>query len=158
MPNRLRTLAFVTLLSAVAAGALAAPPDPATGTWKLNVAESKYSPGPAPRSQTRTYKETNGAVALTFTQVSASGRETSGASTFRYDGKDYAISGSSFYDTIAVRRIDERTVESMQKKAGMMIGTTTRTVSSDGKRMTMVAKGITESGTPFENTQVFDRL
>ena len=29
--------------------------DPLVGTWELNVAKSKYSPGPAPKSETRTY-------------------------------------------------------------------------------------------------------
>ena len=29
--------------------------DPLVGTWELNVAKSKYSPGPAPQSETRTY-------------------------------------------------------------------------------------------------------
>jgi hypothetical protein len=28
------------------------PPDPRIGTWKLNLAKSKYSPGPAPQSLT----------------------------------------------------------------------------------------------------------
>jgi hypothetical protein len=157
MLNQLRTLVLMAALTVLAAGAAAAPPDLTNGTWKLNVAESKFSPGPAPRSQTRTYKETDGTVALTFTQVSASGRETTGGSIYRYDGKDYAFTGSTLYDTIAVRIVDDHTVESMQKKSGMMIGTTTRTVSADGKRMTIAAKGISESGTPYENIQVFDR-
>jgi hypothetical protein len=34
--------------------ALAAADDPFVGTWKLNVAKSKFSPGPAPQSQTVT--------------------------------------------------------------------------------------------------------
>ena len=30
-------------------------PIPLVGTWELNVAKSKYSPGPAAKSETRTY-------------------------------------------------------------------------------------------------------
>ena len=37
--------------SAIAAWAA----DPVLGTWELNVAKSKYNPGPAPKSQTRIY-------------------------------------------------------------------------------------------------------
>jgi hypothetical protein len=34
---------------------LRAQDDPHTGTWVLNVAKSKYSPGPAPKEQSSTY-------------------------------------------------------------------------------------------------------
>jgi len=43
--------------------------DPAIGTWKLNVAKSKYTPGPAPNSATITYEETFG----TFEESPTSG-------------------------------------------------------------------------------------
>jgi hypothetical protein len=33
-------------------------PDPIIGTWKVNLAKSKFSPGPAPKSLMRTYTET----------------------------------------------------------------------------------------------------
>jgi hypothetical protein len=47
-------LAIVAATSGVAI-AEAAAPDPVIGTWQLNVSKSTFTPGPAPKSETRTY-------------------------------------------------------------------------------------------------------
>jgi hypothetical protein len=141
----------------VAGVAAAAGADSIDGAWKLNVAKSKFSPGPAPESQTRTYAETAQGVALTFSGVAADGSQVSGESTFKYDGKDYPITGSPNYDAIALTRIDANTVKSTQKRAGKAIGTTTRTVSKDGKTMTLTSKGTSAKGTPYNDVLVFDK-
>ena len=52
--KRLLGFAAVVVLSAVAAATVAAQSNPLVGTWKLNVATSKFSPGPGPKSLTRT--------------------------------------------------------------------------------------------------------
>ena len=77
-------LAFGASTVASAAGAQ----DPVVGTWKLDLAKSRFSPGPALKSQTRTYAATADGVALTFTGVAADGTAMSGASNFEYDGKN----------------------------------------------------------------------
>ena len=47
---------FAALVFVLAAGSvLLAQSNPFVGTWKLNLASSKYNPGPAPQSQTRTW-------------------------------------------------------------------------------------------------------
>jgi len=53
MKRFLCLLSFV-VITALAAGPLIAQTNPFIGTWKLNVAKSKFEPGPAPKSQTRT--------------------------------------------------------------------------------------------------------
>ncbi len=56
----LGTLLVGTVL-ACAGGApvlAAAAADPIVGAWTLSLTKSKYSPGPAPKSLTRTYAET----------------------------------------------------------------------------------------------------
>ena len=45
--KRLLLFATVFALSLVGSGLLLAQTDSSIGTWKLNVAKSKYSPGPA---------------------------------------------------------------------------------------------------------------
>jgi len=42
------------VLAAIAAGSLSAEDNPFAGTWKLNLAKSKFDPGSGPKSQTRT--------------------------------------------------------------------------------------------------------
>src|ERR1017187_2642008 len=57
--------------SAVALAASA--PDSSVGTWTLNLANSKFSPGPAPKSVTRTYAESAEGTTLTVNGVAADG-------------------------------------------------------------------------------------
>src|ERR1700719_4650892 len=57
MKKFLKMLVIGTIIAAgcgAAAGA-AESPDPAVGTWALNLAKSKFPPGAAPQSQTRVY-------------------------------------------------------------------------------------------------------
>ena len=56
MRTLLTTVAFGTVLAASGIGHLAAQAaDALVGRWELNIAKSTYDPGPAPKSETRTY-------------------------------------------------------------------------------------------------------
>ena len=158
MYSVLKTIAIGMVL-AVSTGSIAsaATPDAVVGTWTMNLQKSTFSPGPAPKSQTRTYAETADGITLTISGVAADGSAVSGKSTFKYDGKDYAISGSPDYDTLNLRRVNQSTVTSVQKKDGKEIGSTTRTVSAKGKVMTLTSKGKSAKVEAFHNVMVFDK-
>ena len=132
-------------------------PDPVVGTWKLDTAKSKFTPGPAPKSQTRTYAETAQGTAMTFTGVAANGSSMSGQSTFKYDGKDYKITGSADYDTLSLKRLNGSTVRADLKKGGKVVGTTIRSLSGHGKVLTLASKGTGATGAAFDNVMVFDK-
>src|ERR1700694_2326193 len=133
MSGIFKMLVVGTILSfAGGAMAYAKAHDLVIGTWALNVEKSKFNPGPAPKSQTRTYAQTADGTALTFNGVAADGSSISGQSTFKYDGKDYPITGSPDYDTLALKRHGS-TVTSVQKKDGKVVARTTRTISGHGK-------------------------
>jgi hypothetical protein len=158
--NRLfRMLVIGTVLSAVggATAFAAAKADPAIGTWTLNVEKSKFTPGPGPKSATRTYAQTADGIALTFSSVAADGTATSGQSTFKYDGKDYPYTGSPDFDTISLKRVNATTVKSAQKKNGTVIGWTTRSVSAHGKVLTLSSKGKDAKGMAFHSVAVYDK-
>jgi hypothetical protein len=157
MRTLLRMLVVGTVLAVGAAGVALAATDVAVGTWKLNLDKSKFNPGPAFKSQTRSYEATSDGLKLTISGVAADGSSNSGGSTFKYDGKDYPITGSPDYDTLSLKRVNSHTVTSTQKKDGKAIGTTTRTVSKDGKVMTLTSKGKGANGAAFHNTLVFDK-
>jgi hypothetical protein len=74
-----------------------------------------------------------------------------------YDGKDYPITGSPDFDALSARRVDPNTVESTQKRMGKAVGTTTRTVSKDGKTLTLVSKLTNAKGEVVNTTLVYDR-
>ena len=157
--NILKALVVGAVLAGgLGAAALAADaPDPIVGTWTLNIAESKFTPGPAPKSQTRTYTQTAKGTAMTFTGVAADGSPMSGQSTFKYDGKDYPITGSPDYDTLTLKRLNGSSVRSDLKKSGKVVGTTIRTISGHGKVLTLSTRGKNSQGTAFDFVAVYDR-
>ena len=146
---------FVTSLLAFASVASAA--DPVIGTWQLNLAKSKFSPGPAPKSETRTYAASADGIALNWKSVGANGKETSVSSTFKTDGKDYPVTGSSNFDTLSLKQVDGNTVHSTQKKGGKVVGESMRSVSKDGKTLTLSSKGTGADGVAYDNVLVYDK-
>ena len=52
------------------------------------------------------------------------------------DGTDQKVTGHPYYDTVAVKVVDDHTIEITQKKDGKTMGTDTDSVSSDGKTLT----------------------
>ena len=157
--KRILTTAFVGALLAIGSAAIVAAPaaDPAIGTWKLNVAKSKFSPGPAPKSETRTYAESAQGITLSWKSVGADGKETSVQTTYKIDGKDYPVTGNPNNDSISLKRVDSNNVEFTLKKGGKVVGTGSRSVSKDGKVLTNSSKGTTAKGEALDNTLVFDR-
>jgi hypothetical protein len=159
--NRLFSMLVVGTALSVLSGATAfaaSTADPAIGTWTLNVEKSKFTPSPGPKSATRTYAQTaDGSIALTFSSVAADGSAHSGQSTFKYDGKDYPLTGSPDFDTISLKRVNATTVKSAQKRNGAVIGWTTRSVSAHGKVLTLTSKGKDPKGAPFHSVAVYDK-
>jgi hypothetical protein len=147
---------FLTILSAaIALGA--ADPDPTIGTWRLNVAKSKYRPGPAPRSETRVYTQTKNGIKGTVTTVWSDGKSTKVEYPANYDGKDYPVTGSQGADAVVWNRIDNFSSALMLKHGGRVIGSGRRDVSPDGKTMTITYKGVNSVGDQVDNIVVYDR-
>lgn len=130
--------------------------NPRVGTWKLNLAKSKFDPGPAPKSETQTCEAVDQGISVTVTIFDSSGNNHSLGYTASYDGKDYPFPGSP-WDTIALSRIDTYTSEAVFKKAGKVIQRTRIVVSRDRKVLTLTAKGTDTSGQLLNNLEVFDR-
>jgi hypothetical protein len=155
----MKTIFKSVLVGAVLAIATAAASaaDPVIGTWKLNAAKSTFSPGPAPKSQTRSYAQSPDGMVLTTKTVAADGKESTLSLTFKADGKPYAVSGSPDFDTVSVKRVNARTVNSTQMKAGVTVGTGVRKVSKDGKTLTFAQKGTHVGGAKYDDVLVYDR-
>lgn len=158
MGRFIRTVVLGAALAALfqATGLSAEASNPLIGTWQFNPAKSTFT-GLAPKGQLRTYAIAGDAEKLTAKGISADGKPTLVKYTARYDGKDYAITGSSGGDMISLKRIDEFTTESTQKRAGKAVIITTRVVSKDGKTLTVTSKGTNAKGETMNNVMVFDR-
>ena len=66
--------------------------NPHMGTWKLNEAKSKLSPG-GPKNHTVIYTPAGDSVKVTVDGTDAAGKPTHNEWTGKFDGKDYAVTG-----------------------------------------------------------------
>jgi hypothetical protein len=133
--------------------------DPAVGTWRLNVQKSRFLPGPAFKSETRTYEEQKDGVKVTIRTVDGNGREVTSTYLTTPDGQQHVVSGSGGpADSVGLKRIDDFTAESTLMHAGKEIAKTTRVIDPEGKTMRITYKGLDPDGTPVDYTLVFDRI
>ena len=147
--------ALLTSGSALTAAESAA--DPAVGTWKLNLAKSTFAGIPAYKSQTRIYSRSGQDITLKMTTVSAEGKETTTQATYKLNGKDYPSMGNADFDSLSGVQIDTNTVEFTLKKAGEPVGKIRRTVSKDGKTLTINYQIRNASGVQTGALTTFDK-
>jgi len=133
--------------------------DPILGTWKLNVQRSRFLPGPAFKSETRTYEEDKDGIKVTIRTVDGKGREAVSVYLTTPDGQQHSVSGRGGpADSVALKRVNEFTAESTLMHAGREIAKTTRVINPNGMTMTITYKGLDPDGTPVTNTLVFERV
>ena len=139
------------------ASAAFAQSDPQVGVWKLNLAKSKYSPGPAPKSGTTTIEAAGAGAKVTVDQELADGTKRHWTFTANYDGKDSPVTGNPEADTVARTRINATTVQTVSKKGGKVTTTQTSAVSSDGKTRTVTTTGVNAAGQQVSNVAVYEK-
>ena len=127
------------------------------GTWNLSPAKSKYSPGPPPKSMTITYSAAGFGMKIVVDMVPAEGPAQHWEMTPTYDGLDHKVTGNPDADTISIKRISDTKGESTFKKSGKVILVNVRTLSSDGKTLTIESKGTTGDGKPRHDTAVYEK-
>jgi hypothetical protein len=152
-----RALTIGVSAAAVAVAVLAQASDPRIGTWKLDSENSRFSPGPAPKSLTLKIEAAGQGEKVTAEIVNADGTSSTTEYTANYDGKDYPLKGSPVADMVSLKRIDARTTERMDKKGGKVVQTFKRVVSEDGKTMTSTTTGTNAQGQAVNNVSVFRR-
>jgi hypothetical protein len=153
-------LVLVAAVTFVPLLALAQTPDPWIGTWRLNLAKSKYEPANlAPKSQTlRQEAAPGGSAKTTIDVVDAQGKALHQEYVVTFDGKPVAIKGAPDANTTRVyKRIDGRTYEYVQSVAGKPTTTTRTVVSADGKTRTITTTGRNAQGQTVNNVSVYER-
>jgi hypothetical protein len=146
----------IALLSTLFFGTTAFAADAVDGTWKLNVAKSKFS-DTAPKGATRVYSESADGTTLDQKMVGADGKEMSMHVTLTYDGKAHPITGNPDADSGTGKAINGHTSDFTLSKGGKVVGSVHRVVSADGKTLTVNNKGTHPDGKPYDETLVFDK-
>jgi hypothetical protein len=142
--------------------------DPGVGTWKLNLEKSKFA-GPRPQMEVRRYflREDGFLVGLAIS-VNAQGVPNFVQFTAKNDGKDYPeynvaslaelqAKGLSTPITYAQESVDPNTAKVTLKQNGRITTTGTRSVSADGKTMTIILSNTDPQGQTVTTVRVFDR-
>jgi hypothetical protein len=156
--QRFLKLALATLAITSTAAAFAA--DNSLGTWKLNAEKSKYSPGPLPvKSLSQTREADGDGVKATTTGERADGSPINATYTAKFDGSPASVSGQGApYDTISLKKVNDNTFTYETKNSTNKYQAHGKlTVSSDGKTMTMKAKGTDGEGKPISVTLVYEK-
>jgi hypothetical protein len=130
--------------------------DPQMGTWKLNAAKSKITPGTL-IFNTITYKSIFGKVKVEGEGIDADGKPVHTEWTGNFDGKDYPVTGDPISDARSYTKVDDRTLDLTVKKGGKIIDTVRMVLSADGKSRTVTVTGTTPKGKKFKNVVVYDK-
>lgn len=127
------------------------------GTWRLNVAKSTYSPGPAPKSATTTIAAAGKGYRFSVQQEQVSG-PVQWSFTTNLDGTDASVTGNNpNADTVAGKRVSPTSIELVNKKAGKVTVTQTSVVSADGKTRTVTSRGTDPTGRAVSNVAVYEK-
>jgi len=147
----------LTFILCLAAGAFSfAADDPMMGTWKLNEAKSKMSPG-APKNNTVIYLAVGDQIKVTVDGTDADGKSAHSEWTGKFDGKDYPVTGDDTADMRSYKKEGKDTLELTNKKAGKVTTTGKVVVSADGKTRTVTLNYTDAKGAKMTSTAVYDK-
>jgi hypothetical protein len=157
--NRL-LLATTALLFTAAAASFAAIPmmaNPMMGTWKLNEAKSKFSPG-ATKNHTVSYTEAKGGKTMvTVDGMDKDGKAVHWSWTGKFDGQSYKTKGNPIADSAVYNPVNDRTNHLTLMKNGKTIVTGTIAVSKDGKSRTVTTTMTDASGKKHTDKAYYDK-
>ncbi len=157
MRNNLLKVSIAACCAIVLSASAALAGDNWLGSWKLDAAKSKFTPGPAPKSQTLKFEQTKDGIQLTTDGVGADGAVMHGSYLSKFDGKDVAWAGNPDADMASPKKIDDNSYENTWKKGGKATMSTKVVVSKDGKTLTVTQTGTNAKAQAVSNTVVYDK-
>jgi hypothetical protein len=153
---RFKIVEFLLLLVAVSTGAAPAE-HPYAGTWKMNVAESRYPPGTAPKEQIAVITEVGGELDHKITGIAADGHNISSRFVIPETSGSGRVLEAPNYDAISVKWFSPREREMTYTKQGKTVNTVHSSISDDGKHMLTDSHGVDVQGEKVEGHAVYDR-
>jgi hypothetical protein len=145
----------VSVLAMLCASAAAAQiGEPLVGTWRLNVARSKYT-GPPPKEFTIVVTPIdNGALSFQVDGIMADGGKVSVHYTATVDGKETPLAGDPRYTSVSVRKVDDVTYDTVFFKDGKEARVDRSVLSEGGRVRTLTARA---EGMAVANLAVYEK-
>jgi len=150
---------LLVFLSALGLASALYAADSFSGSWKLNLAKSKYEPGPAPKETIITVVEGETLTDVTVTGTDENGKPFATHLTHPTDGGPvkFVEGGPTDGSTESVKQLNANTREITIVQGGKVVATERISLSADGNTMQIVAKGTSSSGKPFTDVAVYER-
>ena len=145
-----------TLAIFFAAAVVCSADSPHMGTWKLNEAKSKFSPG-ATKNNTVVYEAAGDQIKVTVDGTDGAGAATHNEWTGKFNGRFYAVTGDPASDMRSYRIINSHTLALTAKKGGKVTLTGRIVVSRNGKTRTVTTTGKNANGKWVTNRAVYDK-
>jgi hypothetical protein len=153
---KIRTIGLTLALCFFAVAACFAADEPQMGTWNLNEAKSKTTPG-MEKLTTVVYEAVGDQVKVTIDGTDASGKPLHNEWTGKFDGKDYGVTGDPTSDMRSYKKIDSHKLKFTVKKGDKTTAMGRIVVAADGKSRTVTARGTDKHGKQFKNVSAYDK-
>jgi hypothetical protein len=150
--------AFVVLAISNSSSVLAQT-DPFIGTWKMNPAKSKFTPGPARKSEVRIVESSPMGMKVSVDRTNGDGTNQQFNYTTNLNGTSYPITGIAPYgaDSVSEQLTSANTLSFSLTKSGKVVGTGSSVVSADGKTLTLTSKGTDEKGKAISSIVQYEK-
>lgn len=157
-------MSLVLIAAALPSAVAAQATESLAGTWKLNVAKSKFDPASlANKSSTVTYTFSGNNVTANVDQVNAKGQKVHIEYTATLDGADHPWKGTidgkpnPSQDAVSFKKLDAHTYHVENKLKGKLLTTNHSVVAADGKSRTMTITGTNAEGQKVHHVLVYDK-
>ena len=132
--------------------------DRAIGTWRFIPTESSYKSAPAPKESKRQWIKDGERVKFIHDGINADGKAFHTEFSAAYDGRSNPFVGGTLYDSVALTLRNPSRVDQVFRLKGKITVKAIRTISKDGKRMTIDSRGEKPDGTRFRNLLIYERI
>lgn len=132
--------------------------DRAIGTWRFLPKESTYQSAPAPRESKRQWIKDGPRVKFIHDGINADAKPFHTEFSAAYDNKLNPFTGGTLYDSVALNLRNPSRVDQTFTLKGKITVKAIRTISKDGRRMTIESRGKKADGTPFRNLLIYERI
>jgi hypothetical protein len=153
----MKKMACILLLATLAASVMGST-DPFVGKWVLDVRRSKYPAGTCPKGMIIEMEATGRGVRYRSDATFANGGKVHSEYTADYGGNQAIVMGAhGMMLPVFLRRIDSHTVVASYTSALVVVATSRRVVSEDGRVMTINTTSKDLSGKSVKTIGVYEK-